>query len=171
MKYLSTLVARPSPAFSDFMAAAMASENGNHAVKQMERALVRGQSQVANFIARLRKLTQMLEKTIAAGEAVDIGPVIEAALRIERQSVDEQKACRKLAKRLAKFLRRHDPDFWGRVAPLIGRFDETGADYLDSLRDIRWDLMALEANVNPSETSPTLQAPKDVRRHLASLQA
>ncbi len=171
-KYISTLIARPSPGFSDFMAAAMASGDGSRAVEQMERSLARGQSEAASFIARLRKLTQRLERAIATtGEVVDIGSVIEAALEIERQSVNEQKACRKLARRLAKFLRRHDPDFWGRVAPLIGRFDEIGADYLDSLQDIRWDLMALDAKVNPSKTGSTFQTPQDVRRHLASLQA
>lgn len=171
-KYLSTLIARPSPGFSDFMAALMASSNGGRAVEQMERSLARGQSEVTNFIARLRKLTQRLERAIGTtGEVVDIGSVIEAALEIERQSVTEQKACRKLARRLAKFLRRHDPDFWRRVTPLIGRFDEIGADYLDSLQDIRWDLMALEARVNPSKTGATLRTSQDVRRHLASLQA
>ena len=171
MKYLATLVARPSPEFSEFMAAALATDDKGRAIEEMERALARGQSKVINHLARLRKLTQMVEKSIAEGETVDIGILIKTALQIEQHSAREQRACRKFAKQLAKRLRRDDPKFWPSVAPLIGRFDEVGADYLASLRDIRWDLMALEAEVNPSKKGPILRTPRDVRRHLDSLQA
>jgi hypothetical protein len=169
MKYLAALVTRPSPSFGEFMAAAMTSDSESHAIEQGQRALARGQSEVTDFIAKLRRMTRALEKASAAGKAIDVEPIIEAMLTIERRSAADQKECQKFAKQLSKQVRQHNPEFWRRVAPLIGHFDEICADYLESIRDLRWDLMALEAKANASETGPVLQTQASVRKHMASL--
>ena len=170
-KYLSALVAGSSPTFGEFMAAATAGDGGAPVIERMKRALSRGHAKNVNFISRIRTKTRSLEKAINLDQKPDIDTLIEALLQIERRSADEWKNGRRLIRGFAKILRRNYPEIGRQAAPLFNRYDENCADYLELLRDIRWDLMALEAEANPNKTSIPLDNPKEVRKHFASIRA
>lgn len=160
----------PMATFADFFSAALrASGRGDNAITSMQRALKRGAADLDHYVAAKRGLIVDLERALERGEPADMDSLIAGALAGERAVDQDYRAYVRVCRDLARLVARLDPKFHADARPLFARYADIVADFLNGLRDARWDLMALQARHQAEKVAPPLRTAKDVRRHLAGL--
>jgi hypothetical protein len=165
--YSSAFATRPSVSFGGFLSAiADTDDNVEARLAAAEAALARGEAELNEAVVFLTKLIQTAREEFSRGETGDCNPVIETAQTSEQMIKRDYEETLRLRDRLTKLLRRVDPEFLDLLEPSFRRYDEVVAQFIASIVDIRWQLMALRAEARKDETGPVFSDPRELRRHL-----
>lgn len=75
-------------------------------------------------------------------------------------------AKRDVHRRVLAFLSRRDRALLSRMRPLVARDEEASVQICEALRDARWAVMAVLADVSPPEKAVEVSSASDIRRAL-----
>ena len=161
----------PSAVFNDVLVSALEADEDQEALVRMERALANGERKLHAHIRSWRSVLAAAEKARAKDKSSAFDSAINALLDLERHVAKDFRRARKLTRAVQASLKRRHPSLARRTGTLLARMDEIGVDYLEMLRNLRWETMSDQAREDPEPTGPALDSPSGVRRHLDNLLA
>lgn len=162
---------RPWAAFADFIAELLpeTEKEIDHLSDRAMLALSRARAQLDANIDQLTRLLSLVGKYVELGYPVDFDAIIADAERAEAMVEDEYQQTAKIVDRIKKLLRRFGPEPVRKLTPVFRILDGTAAAYLESLQQIRWQLMALRADTaRPDDRGPIISSKTDLAKYWAS---
>ena len=157
----------PSVVLNDMFISTLEAGANAKAVLSMQRALETGKREFQANLREWRAFASAAEKAARTlGKPIVLDLAIDSLLDLERDIANDLGRVRKLTKACRKALKRHNPVLARRVEPMHERMHETIADYLERLRDLRWETMAAQASADSMPTGPVMSSPSSVRQRL-----
>jgi hypothetical protein len=167
-----TFQARPSGAFGAFFAAiANVDRNVDERIAEATDFCAEGERMIDGYVGNLLGLPKFAEAAAEQGAKLDWDIVIERAELGEREAARDFENTLMLGRRLVKLVRLKDRRYANSVNQLVDRYAAAMSKFLEVLRDVRWQLMALRATYAPSDGSATFSDQAALRKYLDSASA
>lgn len=161
---------RPASMFAGFIATMCDTDQSvSSLTDELEREIGQSEAAFNRNLAELSKILSDARTLMDEGGTIDLDEPIRRTEQAEAILGEEFEESLKAFKRVWKLLGRAHPPAYRAVKPFIGRVEEISDGFLRSLADIRWQMMALRAEANRTETGPVFKDAKSLKAHLAKI--
>jgi hypothetical protein len=162
--------AQPSPAFMGFFAAlANVRATGEARLAEAESALAEGEAAINRGIEAIARMVANDRAAAESGSRLDLDYRIERLEFYEAEAARDVSRMRRLVDRILAGARDADRAIGRRARRLARRQEDAVLRFVETLRDARWQMMALRAHFDPdSRSGPIFDNPAEMRRYLTA---